>query len=95
MGDIDDASNMQMSGEIVIPASCVLRTASKPLKWSYFFFAATRCVKAEAATVLTALLLLGLDNNFDATDATRLEVVSLANFLFGIIIFFQNRTSFE
>lgn len=27
MGDIDDASNMQMSGEIVIPTSCVLRTA--------------------------------------------------------------------
>lgn len=24
MGDIDDASNMQMSGEIVIPTSCVL-----------------------------------------------------------------------
>ena len=25
MGDIDDASNMQLSGEIVIPTSCVLR----------------------------------------------------------------------
>ncbi len=24
MGDIDDASNMQLSGEIVIPTSCVL-----------------------------------------------------------------------
>lgn len=27
MGDIDDASNMQMSGEIVIPTSCVLRVS--------------------------------------------------------------------
>ena len=25
MGDIDDASNIQLSGEIVIPISCVLR----------------------------------------------------------------------
>ncbi len=29
MGDIDDASNMQLSGEIVIPTPCVLRI--KPL----------------------------------------------------------------
>ena len=27
MGDIDDASNMQLSGEIVIPTCCVLRIA--------------------------------------------------------------------
>ena len=25
MGDIDDASNMQLSGEIVIPTSCVVK----------------------------------------------------------------------
>lgn len=27
MGDIDDASNTQLSGEIVIPTSCVLRVS--------------------------------------------------------------------
>lgn len=27
MGDIDDASNMQLSGEIIIPTSCIVKMA--------------------------------------------------------------------
>ena len=50
----------------------------------YFFFLFRTCVKAEAATLLTALELLGLDSNFEALDATDLEVCSFFAFAFAI-----------
>jgi len=38
------------------------------------------CVKAEAATLLTALGVLGLPNNFEALEATDFDVDSFFDF---------------
>jgi hypothetical protein len=43
----------------------------------FHFFLLGACVKAEAATDLTAAGVLGLLSSFDAVDATDLEVCSL------------------
>ena len=48
-----------------------------PLNFRYFFRRLGRCVKADPAADLAALLLLGLRSTFDAADAARLLVTSL------------------
>lgn len=46
----------------------------------YFFFLFFAWVSAEAATLFTALLVLGSDNNLDAFEATFFEVCSFFDF---------------
>lgn len=52
----------------------------------YLLFVFTCCVKAEAATRLTAADDLGSRSSFAAVDATLAEVFSLLGFLVGITI---------
>ncbi len=48
---------------------------------SYYFFPLFRaCVKAEAATLLTAFEVLGLLNNLEALEATDFDVDSFFDF---------------
>lgn len=59
--------------------------AGGPFKFRYFFFGRLgRCVKADPAADLAALLLLGLRSTFDAADAARLLVTSLFALRFTI-----------
>jgi hypothetical protein len=51
----------------------------------YFFFTATFCVSADAATVLTAFGVLGLAKSLPAVEATRADVVSLEVFFVAMI----------
>lgn len=74
-GGIDDESHIQLSREIVIPD--FLRTVGQATDRSYLpFFGEDRCVKTDAATVLTPFGVEGLLSNLLAIDATRADVCS-------------------
>ncbi len=68
---------MQLTEAMLIPIFSFCQLLNLPI---YFFFAATFCVSADAATLLTSFGVFGLANSLPAVEATRADVVSLEGF---------------